>query len=213
MYTNNKNIRSYTKDECISFRKTKEAYGELSNMVSGYPLVVNNTFFLSSEALYQCCRFPHLPDVQKKIIEQTSPMTAKMVSKPFRHQSRLDWDMHRIKIMKWCIRVKLAQNWDRFSKVLLSTNSLAIVEDSHKDEFWGAKFNGETFVGVNALGRLLMELREEIKNKPKEEFRQVPPPMINDFLLFRKQIGIVTETDKKIFLENSNIYQQKNLFG
>ncbi|QOR62937.1 NADAR family protein [Sulfurovum indicum] len=182
-------------------------------MVSGYPLVVNNTFFLSSEALYQCCRFPHLPDVQKKIIEQTSPMTAKMVSKPFRHQSRLDWDMHRIKIMKWCIRVKLAQNWDRFSKVLLSTNSLAIVEDSHKDEFWGAKFNGETFVGVNALGRLLMELREEIKNKPKEEFRQVPPPMINDFLLFRKQIGIVTETDKKIFLENSNIYQQKNLFG
>jgi len=213
VHTNNKNIRSYTKEGCISFRKTKEAYGELSNMVSGYPLVVNNTFFLSSEALYQCCRFPHLPDVQKKIIEQTSPMTAKMVSKPFKLQSRLDWDMHRIKIMKWCIRVKLAQNWDRFSQVLLSTGNLAIVEDSHKDEFWGAKFNGNVFIGVNALGRLLMELREEIRDKQKEEFIKVEPPRIDNFLLFNEQIRIVTEMDKKVFIHNSNMHQQKNLFG
>ena len=41
--------------------KTAEAWGEYSNMVSGFPVMVNGTRILTSEALYQCCRFPHLP--------------------------------------------------------------------------------------------------------------------------------------------------------
>src|SRR2546426_7568195 len=41
---------------------------------------------------------------------------------------------------------------------------ISIVEDSRKDDFWGAKASDEgTLVGMNVLGRLLMELREDLR--------------------------------------------------
>lgn len=205
-------IRHYHKNECASFRKTKEGYGQLSNMASGYILVVNDIIILSSEALYQCCKIPHLPAVQEKIIMQKSPMSAKMVSKPFRQDIRYDWEKHRIKIMKWCLRVKLSQNWEKFSKELLSTGDLPIVEDSNKDSFWGAKLEYDTFVGVNALGRLLMELRELIKVHDKEFFLQVPPVDIKDFLLLGKQIKMVTSSSKECLNTDKNNYAESKLF-
>ena len=73
--------RTYKYGEVCHFRKTKELNGGLSNMASGFPIKVNGIYMLTSEALYQSCRFPHLPEVQKKIIDEKSPMTAKMVGK------------------------------------------------------------------------------------------------------------------------------------
>ncbi|RYG21198.1 MAG: NADAR family protein, partial [Chitinophagaceae bacterium] len=80
----------------------------------------------------------NMPDVQRKIINERSPMTAKMVGKPFRIDTRLDWDNIRIDIMYWCLRVKLAQNFVSFGQILESTFNKQIVEDSNKDPFWGA---------------------------------------------------------------------------
>src|SRR4051794_19843803 len=104
--------RMYNRLECVAFRTTDGRFGGLSNMAPGFPLCVNGTSIRTSEALYQACRFPHLPDVQQLIIEERSPMTAKMKSKPFRKQSRSDWDAVRVKVMRWCLRVKLAQNFE-----------------------------------------------------------------------------------------------------
>jgi predicted NAD-dependent protein-ADP-ribosyltransferase YbiA (DUF1768 family) len=105
-------IQTYHRAECIVFLKTKERFGGLSNMAAGYPLLVNGIRILTSEALYQACRFPHKPDIQKLIIEQASPMAAKMKSKNKSHHkySREDWYAVSIQIMRWCLRVKLAQN-------------------------------------------------------------------------------------------------------
>src|SRR5688500_12497164 len=108
-------------------------------MAGGFPLLVNGVRILTSEALYQACRFPHLPKVQSLIIDQRSPLTAKMKSKPYRSDSRPDWDHIRVKVMRWCLRVKLVQNWHRFSSLLLETDERPIVEESRKDDFWGAK--------------------------------------------------------------------------
>ena len=66
-------------------------------------------------------------------------MTAKMVSKPHRKDSRSDWDEVRVQIMRWCLRVKLAQHWETFGELLLSTGERPIVEESSRDPFWGAK--------------------------------------------------------------------------
>ena len=82
--------RIYCRDECVVFRKTNEAFGGLSNMAPGFPVPVNGILILTVEALYQACRFPHLPEVQRLILEQRSPMTAKMVGKPHREESRPD---------------------------------------------------------------------------------------------------------------------------
>src|ERR1039458_6253647 len=130
--------RTYRRQECAVFRKTDERFGGLSNMAPGYPLCVNGVPVWTAEAIYQACRFPHLPDVQRLILDQTSPMTAKMRSKPYREQSRADWDDVRLQVMRWCLRAKLVQNWEKFTALLLTTGEKPIVEDSRRDDFWGA---------------------------------------------------------------------------
>ncbi len=62
-------VRTYNRNESVVFSKTHEPFGGLSNMAGGFPLKVNGLRILTSEALYQACRFPHKPDVQRLIIE------------------------------------------------------------------------------------------------------------------------------------------------
>jgi len=184
--------RTYSRKDSVVFRKTDEPFGGLSNMAGGYPIQVNGVRILTSEALYQACRFPHLPDVQKMIIGQISPMTAKMRSKPYRKDSRPDWDQVRVRIMRWCLRMKLANNWNTFSELLLRTGERPIVEESRKDDFWGAKVidDGGTLVGMNVLGRLLMELREQVKQHGRDAALDIAPPDIPQFLLFGQPIEV-----------------------
>lgn len=187
-------LRTYRRAESVVFLKTDEPFGGLSNMAGGYPIHVNGVRILTSEALYQVCRFPHLPDVQRMIIGQISPMTAKMRSKPYRKDSRPDWDQVRVRIMRWCLRMKLANNWSTFSELLLRTGDRSIVEESRKDDFWGAKTTGDgsTLVGMNVLGRLLMELREQVKQQGREATLDVVPPSIPQFLLLGRPIEVAS---------------------
>ena len=207
-------IRTYHRANSVVFLKTNERFGGLSNMASGYPLCVNSHHILTAEALYQACRFPHMPEVQRQIIEQRSPMTAKMKSKRYRNNSRPDWHQVRVSIMRWCLRVKLVQNWQKFSHLLLKSGDLPIVEQSGKDDFWGAKpMENGTLVGINVLGRLLMELREEVVRSEKTPLF-LKPIHISNFLLDGQEIETVSS--KMIvsgrFLTSAN-EKQAQLFG
>ena len=185
--------RSYEPAEAAVFLKTNERFGELSNMAPRFPVTVNGVKILTVEALYQACRFPHDPEIQQMIIAERSPMSAKMRSKPFRDRTRHDWDRVRINLMRWCLRVKLNQNPDTFSSVLLSTGDMQIVEKKvRRADFWGAQEQPDgTLVGLNVLGRLLMELRDKLKEDGLGAFEMVEPLPIADFLLFGEQIGPV----------------------
>jgi ribA/ribD-fused uncharacterized protein len=201
---NNKNQeRIYKIEESCIFRKTKELFGGLSNMASGFTLKINGINILTSEALYQACRFPHMPEVQKKICLEKSPMSAKMVSKPFRPQSRSDWDNVRVDIMYWCLKVKLAQNFISFGQLLETTFDKPIVEDSSKDPFWGAikdKENKSIIKGTNALGRLLMKLRQEYNSEKRYELLYVEPLAISNFLFYGEPIPVIDE--RQNFIES-----------
>lgn len=191
--------REYERESSIVFRKTGERFGGLSNMAAGFPVVVNGIPIRTSEALYQACRFPHLPDVQRLVIGQISPMAAKMKSKPFRQQSRPDWDSVRVKVMRWCLRVKLAQNWEKFGALLQATGGRPIVEESVKDDFWGAHpVDDGRLAGQNVLGRLLMGLREELASRPADFFHHVAPLPITDFFLYGEPICTVGARDASV---------------
>lgn len=189
--------RTYRVDDVVTFRKTDEEFGGLSNMAPGFPLRIAGISLRTSEALYQACRFPHMPEVQRLIVTEISPMTAKMRSKPYRKDSREHWDDIRVPVMKWCLRVKLAQNWSKFGDLLLRTGDRAIVEDSRKDDYWGAikDANGELH-GRNVLGRLLMELREKLKHNP-DGLKQVDPLKLQDFTLLGCDIPVVLAESAK----------------
>lgn len=185
-------LREYSRKKCAVFCKTKEKFGGLSNMASGFPLVINGTHVRTSEALYQLCRFPKRPDVQKLIIQEASPMAAKMRSKPYRKYTRFDWDETRVLIMRWALSVKLIQNWRKFGNLLNSTGTMPIVEESKKDNFWGAKPTTEDIlIGQNILGRLLMELRLFYKQCLNLPIRPLPPPDIPDMLFLGEQIQTI----------------------
>jgi ribA/ribD-fused uncharacterized protein len=189
--------REYDRQNSVVFRRTAEKYGGLSNMAPGFPLHVNGVRIRTSEALYQACRFPHLPDVQRLIIDEGSPMAAKMRSKPFRDQSRPDWDAVRVKVMRWCLRVKLAQNWDNFGSLLKRTGNQPIVEESKKDDFWGAHpLEDGGLAGANVLGRLLMELRREFLATDSDALRHVAPLSIPEFLLYGDPIRSISGHQK-----------------
>lgn len=64
-------------------------------------------------------------------------MTAKMVGKPYRHDSRPDWDRVRVEDHAVVWRLSSTMHWSQFSELLLSTGDQPIVEDSRKDDFWG----------------------------------------------------------------------------
>lgn len=157
-------IRKYKKDKCITFKSTKGHYGSLSNMAPKFPIVINGTSLRTTEALYQALRFPNYPEIQKEIIQYASPISAKKHGRTHLNKTRPDWNNIRFKVMKFCIEIKLHQNYEIFSQMLLATKELPIVEYTDKDKVWGASLEGDYYVGTNALGRLLMELREKVKN-------------------------------------------------
>jgi type I restriction enzyme, S subunit len=190
--------RIYDRCSAVVFRITSGEFGGLSNMAPDFPLEVNGIPIATTEALYQACRFPDRPDVQALVLDQRSPMTAKMKSKRYRKSTRADWEKVRVKIMRWCLRVKLAQNWSSFSALLLKTGHRPIVEESRKDDFWGAKpQDGGRLLGMNVLGRLLMELRQQLQTGEKEALRSVTRPDISNFLLLGRTIETVEPRERR----------------
>lgn len=204
----NSNIREYHVKDVITFAKTDGHFGALSNMAPGFNLFINEVNIQSSEILYQACRFPLFPNIQEEIIRTQNPMNAKKISRQYIQYSRQDWDAVKFKIMKWCIEVKLIQNFDEFSKTLLSTGDKTIVEYSKNDAIWGAALKDEkTLVGKNALGRLLMELREKVKMGEIDKSTIIFPPNVSAFLLFGNPIEAV-RNDEYFILDLDDIYAQ-----
>jgi len=167
-------------------------------MSNEYPLVVNGVRIGSSEALYQACRYPHRPDWQREIIDARSPMESKMKAKKEgrRRRSRTDWDRVRVCVMAWCLRTKLHQHLGRLSALLKSTGGRAIVERSRRDRFWGAVLEEDGVLrGENMLGRLLVDLRNEVVKclngeDDEAECTYPAPPAILNFLLVGREIAI-----------------------
>lgn len=185
-------LLTYTRANCAVFFKVDAEWGGLSNMAGGYRLAVNGADINSSEALYQASRFPHRPDLQAEIFTQTGGFGSKLKAKKYRREhTRPDWSMVEVDIMRWCLRVKVKQNWATIANLLRASGERAIVEQSSKDDFWGAKVvpnDPNQLIGRNVLGRLLTELRDEIVAKTRTGFTAIEPVPIPDFLLLGKPI-------------------------
>lgn len=186
-------VREYNISDSLVFRKTKEQFGGLSNMASGYALYVNEIIIPSAEHLYQVMRYSAYPEIQAEIISQDNAMKAKMVSNKYKEAySRKDWNQIQVKVMRWVLEIKLAQNWNQFSELLASTGDKNIVEYAPKYKFWGAVQSGNKLIGINALGRLLMQLREQYIHAGDRLYCVDPLP-ISNFMLYGHPIGIICD--------------------
>lgn len=153
-------IQTYPSNICVRIHKVNEEWGVFSNFAHT-PIPIGTLTFKSSEQLFQMMKFRDEEPVKAVWAANNPKMTAKKWEKTHR---RDDWGKIIIDVMKYCLQQKY-DNSITFRGELERSQGKYIVEDQttfpkkHPDT-WGAKLQGDTFVGPNILGRLLMELRE-----------------------------------------------------
>lgn len=179
-------VRSRHKDEVASFCKVADPLGSLSNMHNRQPLVVDGVTWKSSEALYQAMRFPHNPELQERIRNESNAYTAKLLAHEHKAETRPDWNEVNEQAMAWVVTLKKDQS-ALFRSDLESTKGKDIVELSVKDDFWGAKPKGDQLVGRDVLGNILTQLRDGAR---------MDEPPIGSMLLGRP-IGISSEQEQQ----------------
>ena len=152
----------------ISFTKVALPYGWLGNM-SPYKVRHNGKVWLTVEALFQSLRFED-DVICEDIRSQKSPMGAKMKAKKFKDKMIVvPMSEKDIENMKMCVKLKIEQNPVIKTKLLI-TKEFEIIEDigtrnGERHYFWGAKKENGNWIGTNMMGKIWMQLREELKNE------------------------------------------------
>lgn len=149
--------------QTIAFTKVALPYGWLSSM-SPYRIIYDNKMWRTTEALFQALRFSD-DAIRELIRAQTSPMAAKLAAKARRTAmvvvplSQQDLDN-----MRLVLRLKVEQH-PELKEALLDTGDVVIIEDCSKRRAspWGAQRRDGSWVGDNWLGKLWMELRDELR--------------------------------------------------
>jgi ribA/ribD-fused uncharacterized protein len=158
-----------------AFLRVRDPFGAFSNMAIGFPMTLDGTPVPSSEALYQALRFPHLPDFQREILDQSAPVLSKRHAYARITDTRPDWDQVRVNVMRYVLRAKFGSAQGELLGLLRGTGDRPVVEISYRDDFWGARPVDGRLVGRNVLGRLLMELRQEMAEHPDGAGFRVAP--------------------------------------
>lgn len=154
-------VEVWRAEECLVFYRTTDPWGGLSTAGYPYPVRLRNLLIESCEHLYQACRFPDEPGLQRLVLSQARPWRAKRLAYQHLERTRPDWNVVRRRIMYWCLQRKLEGNAN-FANLLLATRERTLVQRSSEDLYWGAVPRPDgSLVGHNHLGRLLMCLRAE----------------------------------------------------
>jgi ribA/ribD-fused uncharacterized protein len=143
----------------ILFYAVSDDYGVFSNFAP-YPIAVRGHRWPTSEHFFQAQKFED-PKVREAIRAVKSPMVAARMGRNRKHRLRRDWDSARVHVMREALHAKFTQHAD-LREVLLSTGDATIVEHTERDDFWGDGGDGS---GRNMLGRLLMELRDQLRRE------------------------------------------------
>jgi ribA/ribD-fused uncharacterized protein len=136
----------------------------LSNF-SAFTLYWKGFRYDTSEAAYHAEKFMEhgdtLPNYDLINTIRFAPSAHEVFKIAERNKSlrRPDWDAVKVDIMREILRAKASQH-EYVRRKLLATGDRELIEDSWRDDFWGW---GPNRNGQNMLGRLWMEVREEIR--------------------------------------------------
>lgn len=122
--------------------------------------VCHRVSFDTCEHAYHYFKFPGEPGrhIRRMILHASSAHEAFTLAQEYRHKRRPDWDRVKVGIMKEILLAKVAQH-EYVRRKLLETGDRELVENSWRDGFWGW---GENRKGVNALGKLWMDIRDDL---------------------------------------------------
>jgi ribA/ribD-fused uncharacterized protein len=141
----------------IEFYSTADAYGEFSNFAR-FPISLDGHTWPTSEHYFQAKKFKDGKH-QQEIRKANTPMLAARMGRSRSRPLRRDWESVKVAVMRAALRAKFTQ-YAELRELLLSTADAVLVEHTDNDDYWGDGGDGS---GKNMLGRLLMELRDELR--------------------------------------------------
>ena len=137
-----------------------EEYHFLSNFYYA-TISYNRVRYPTVEHAFQAQKTKEVAE-QREIAAAGSPMAAKGLGRKVK--LRKDWESVKVGIMRDLVRLKFSTHAD-LTERLLATGEAKLIEGTRwNDTFWGVC--GER--GKNWLGRILMEVREELRTAAAE---------------------------------------------
>lgn len=143
----------------ISFYKTNDEYGCFSNF-SHYGFELDGEWWMTSEHYFQAQKF-HGTEYEDEIRLLDNPMKVAKMGRNRNLPLREDWEQVKDDIMYEAVYAKFSQN-EELKNILLKTGTEYIVENTSDDYYWGCGKDGS---GKNILGRILMRVREKLKDE------------------------------------------------
>ena len=152
-------------DNIIAFNSYNEHF-ILSNMMPVKLEYKGMTFFGVDHLFHYLLYYQH-PDIQSKIMKKAKGICANYQAKKISEENKEllsdITDMQKINLLKKCIRLKFQQN-ECCRNYLLSTKEKELVEFAFwGDTFWGCVLKDGKYEGENHTGKILMEIREELR--------------------------------------------------
>jgi ribA/ribD-fused uncharacterized protein len=146
----------------VNFYSVGDEFGEFSNFAS-YPITIDGERWPTSEHYFQAQKFPD-KTYRQKIRKANSAMLAARLGRDRKQKLRRDWESAKVAIMRAAVLAKFTQH-EELRTLLLSTGEAKIVEHTEHDDYWGDGGDGS---GKNMLGRILMQVREALRETPSE---------------------------------------------
>jgi len=143
----------------IHFYSTKDDYGCFSNF-SPHAVQMKGKVWPTSEHYFQAQKFAGHPD-EEDVRQAGSPMIAARMGRSRKRPFRRDWESVKLDVMREVVRAKFTQH-PELTAVLLGTDDAVLVEHTAKDAYWADGGDGS---GQNWLGRILMEVRAELRGR------------------------------------------------
>jgi ribA/ribD-fused uncharacterized protein len=144
----------------IYFYKVDAPYGCFSNF-SPHPIELDGQLWATVEHYYQAHKYQGTDreDLMEQIRSANTPEIAAAIGRNPVYQVRSDWEDCKLEIMYRAVWQKFITHLD-IQQILLATGEVEIIEDSPVDYFWGC---GSDRTGRNHLGKILMQIRQEIQ--------------------------------------------------
>lgn len=146
----------------IYFYKVNDDYGCFSNF-SPHPIELEGKYWSTVEHYYQAQKFVGTPDaiIIPEIHAAPTPEQAAALGRDSIRCVRSDWEQVKTQVMYTAVLTKFLTHKD-IQTILISTGDRTIVENSLTDCYWGC---GHDKSGLNHLGKILMSVRHEIRQK------------------------------------------------
>lgn len=156
------------------YRANEKPYGAFSNLYRR-PIIFHDCVYPTAEHAYQAGK-ARREEVRRWLLSAPSPSLVAMAAHGlYSWEVVPNWSRIKYDRMRRVLRAKFSLHED-LRQLLLSTGSARLVESGRVDNAvnrtWG-KVNGK---GLNMLGVMLMELREELRRQPAAHSTTAPFP-------------------------------------